>query len=101
MLRDISAEAVQLAEHDELGRPAFLEKYGFLKHRSYRVTADKSLRSKAIIAAHGLSEINSIPWQQRRSPARRMIQATLGPWVCSRTKTPSRRLDLGGAHSRA
>ena len=38
--RDISAEAVQLAmrKYDELGE-AFLEKYGFLKHRSYFFTA--------------------------------------------------------------
>lgn len=56
-LMDITREAVfaAIAEHDRIGRAAFLAKYGFKPAKRYRlVVRDREYDSKAIVgAAHG------------------------------------------------
>ena len=105
MLRDISAEAVQLAmlEHDELGKTAFLEKYGFLKHRSYSSLPTKTYESKAIIGGgHGLvgDQFDPLAAADLRPGAHDPSNAG-GPGFAVSTRRLVERLDLGGAHSRA
>jgi 5-methylcytosine-specific restriction enzyme A len=56
-LSDLTADAVNqaMAEFDQMGRPAFLKKYGFKRARNYVIRRDaKTYDSKAVAgAAHG------------------------------------------------
>jgi hypothetical protein len=56
-----------IAEYDRIGRPAFLEKYGFRESREYRLAYDNLLYdSKAIVGvAHGYQFPKAGPLQYK------------------------------------